>query len=134
MNRGHGNGLRAAPGDRLLAGPGWPLWPEQATENAAMMTKEEERARMLARHDLVVSIIDLNSRQLRCASAKAGLDIERARAVRDAALPDAPAEAVEEVRAVERRMADIDEESRKLVKQREFVEAALRELDGQEPG
>jgi hypothetical protein len=109
------------------------VWRAHATENAAMMTKEEDRARMMARHDLVVSIIDLNSRQLRCAGARAGLDIERACALRDAALPNAPADAAELARRFERRMADLDEESRKLATQREFIEATLRAFDGNEP-
>jgi hypothetical protein len=99
-----------------------------------MTTKEEDGARMLARHDLVVSIIDINSRQLRCASARAGLDIERACALRDAALPNAPADAAQLARTLERRMAELDEESRKLATQREFIEATLQALDRNEPG
>ena len=56
-------------------GNAWQLWRDMAMEG--VVASERDKARMIERHKLVVNIIDVNSQQLRCESAIAGLDIER---------------------------------------------------------
>ncbi len=94
-----------------------------------MATNEADRERMIARHDLVVRIIEINSQQMRCQSARAGLEIERACAVRDAALPDAAPDLVEVIAALDARMAAFAAEDAKLAAQRDFLDAGLAEFD-----
>ncbi len=109
----------------------WSLWKNLSTlESADMAASEADRSRMIERHKLVVNIIEINSLQLRCESAKAGLDIERACARRDAALPDAPAETKAHVAALERKMDELTSEAQRLESQREFLNATLSEFDG----
>jgi hypothetical protein len=123
---------------RAFAGPplprpqrpsAWQLWRELAGQEAAM-SNEADRARMIERHNLVVRIIEINSRQLRCDGARAGLDIERACAVRDAALPDASPDLQKLIATLDERMAALADECQRLATQREFLNAALAEFDG----
>ena len=109
----------------------WSVWRKLSTlETANMAASEADRSRMIERHKLVVNIIDVNSRQLRCESAKAGVDIERACALRDAALPDASQEMKARLAELERRMEDLSAEAQRLESQREFLNATLSEFDG----
>ncbi len=110
-------------------GSAWQLWRELAWEEAAM-SKEADRTRMIERHNLVVRIIEINSQQLRCESARAGLDIERACAVRDAALPNASPDLRQLIATLDQRMAALADESQRLATQREFLNTALTDFDG----
>jgi len=94
-----------------------------------MATKEEDRARMIARHNLVVSIIEINSQQMRSQSARAGLEIERACAVRDAALPGASPDLAGVIEELDRRMAALANEIQRLAARRDFLNAGLIEFD-----
>jgi hypothetical protein len=85
---------------------------------------------MLERHKLVVSIIEINSQQMRCEGERAGLDIERACAVRDAALPHASPDLQRLIATLDQRMAALAVESQRLAMQRDFLNTALTEFDG----
>ena len=90
---------------------------------------ESDKARMVERHKIVVNIIDVNSKQLRCESAIAGLDIERACAEREADEGRASADANAVVAELDKRMAALSDESQRLATQREFLNASLAEFD-----
>jgi hypothetical protein len=107
----------------------WQLWRDLASKDAAMATNEADRARMIARHSLVVRIIEINSQQMRCQSARNGLEIERACAARDAALPDAAPELADLIAMLEQRMAALDAEDGRLAVQRDFLSAGLLQFD-----
>lgn len=94
------------------------------------MAATDDKARMLERHKLVVSMIEVNSRQLRCETLWAGADIERACARREAAQPGASPAAAELVTVIETRLKALDEERRRLRTEREWLEAELAEFDG----
>ena len=99
------------------------------------MDNEENKLPMLERHKIVVSLIELNSQQLRCDSAAAGLDIERLTAVRELERGDGEtAEKRAAVAEIDRRMAEVDDKKRKLAQERDWLETSLRELDAALPG
>ena len=106
----------------------WDVWRDLATGDA-MAASESDKARMIERHKIVVNIIDVNSRQLRCESAIAGLDIERACAVRDADADNPSPEAKALLDALDKRMSELSDESQRLATQREFLNASLSEFD-----
>ena len=83
----------------------------------------------MERHKVVVAMIEVNSQQLRCDSASAGLDIERLTARREVERNPGSAEAREALAAVEKRTADIEEKKRKLRTEREWLEKSLSEFD-----
>lgn len=93
------------------------------------MANEADRTRMIERHNLVVRIIEINSQQLRCEGARAGLDIERACAVRDAGLPNASPDLQQLIATLDHRMAALADESGRLATQREFLNTALTQFD-----
>jgi hypothetical protein len=107
----------------------WSLWRCLAREDV-VVARQDDRALMLERHRLVVSIIDVNSRQMRCDGSIAGLDIDRARLHRDLRGAEAPPSAHEELAAVDQRLRELTEERRKLAMEREWLDAALAEFDG----
>ncbi len=93
------------------------------------MGGSKERDAMMERHRIVVSIIEINSQQLRCDSISAGLDIERLCAVRDAERPGEVPEASEALADIERRAREVEERKRKLKVEREWLEQSLAEFD-----
>lgn len=111
----------------------WDLWRDLATEDP-LAASERDKARMIERHKLVVSIIDVNSQQLRCESAIAGLDIERATALRDAEAADPLPEAKTVLAALDKKMMALSDESQRLATQREFLNASLSEFDAVSAG
>lgn len=116
-----------------LAAPAWSLWTALARND--VMDNEENKLPMLERHKIVVSLIELNSQQLRCDSAAAGLDIERLTAVRELERGDGEtAEKRAAVAEIDRRMAEVDDKKRKLAQERDWLETSLRELDAALPG
>ena len=91
------------------------------------------RDHMLKRHDIVVRIIEANSRRLRLDNEINGLDIERRSAERD--LKDAPdGEGItERFATIDTRLAALREESSKLDATRAWLDQSLAEFDGSLP-
>ena len=98
-----------------------------ATEE--VVASESDKTRMIERHKLVVNMIDVNSQQLRCESAIAGLDIERACALRDVDPRKDSVETKAVVAALDKRMSALSDESQRLATQREFLNTSLSEFD-----
>lgn len=105
--------------------------PKMGPEEAARL--EAARQRMLARHKLIDDMIRNNEQQLRNESARGGAEIERECARREAAAagggPGA-AEAAAALAVVERRLAGLEAERRRLVSERDWLDTALRDFDG----
>ena len=114
-----------------LAAPAWSLWTALARHDG--MDNEQTRAPMLERHKIVVSLIELNSQQLRCDSAAAGLDIERLTAVRDLERDGETSEHIAALASIDRRMAEVEDKKRKLAHERDWLETSMRELDAALP-
>jgi hypothetical protein len=87
------------------------------------------RESMLARHKLIEAMIDNNLRQLKFDSARGGADIERACALRDIGRGDGGSEPAERLAEIDRRIAQLEDEHRTLVAEREWLNKALLEFD-----
>ncbi|TYL98702.1 hypothetical protein FXB40_05510 [Bradyrhizobium rifense] len=94
-----------------------------------MESQRDDKARMKARHEMVMGLIDNNARQLRCDNQRHGVDIERKLAVRAAALPDAPSSSQAAIAECDRRLAVIDEEEHRLAAERDWLTATLAAYD-----
>src|SRR6202022_4005063 len=81
-------------------------------EGGQMESQRDDKVRMVARHEMVMGLIDNNARQLRCDRQRHGVEIERKLAVRAAALPGAPLSSSSQAAIAEcdQRLAVIDEE------------------------
>jgi hypothetical protein len=104
--------------------------------NARRPEREAEASRtgresMLARHKLIEAMIDNNLRQLKFDSARGGADIERACALRDIERGGDNAEPTERLAEIDRRIAQLEEEHRTLVAEREWLNKSLLEFDEQ---
>lgn len=97
------------------------------------MTDSPDRDRMMERHKLVVAMIEVNSQQLRCDSACAGLDIERLNALRDIERPESSVLGREALAAIDKRAAELEEKKRKLRQEREWLDQSLAEFDALMP-
>lgn len=93
------------------------------------MADSPDRSNMMERHKIVVALIEVNSQQLRCDSAAAGLDIERLNAERDVSRSDGSPESKQALAEVERRMQEVEEKKRKLAQERDWLETSLSEFD-----
>ena len=93
------------------------------------MTGDSGKERMMERHNIVVAIIEINSQQLRCDSAAAGLDIERLSARRDFEQKGDTPETREALAALDIRLAEIEDKKRKLAQSRDWLETSLAEFD-----
>jgi hypothetical protein len=102
--------------------------PQITGEEAAELMNARER--MVARHKLVDGMIRNNEQQLKNESARGGAEIERACALRDAALPGAGAAAQAEVERIAVRLRTLEEEHQRLVAEREWLNASLLEFEG----
>ena len=89
------------------------------------------RETMLARHKLIEAMIDNNLRQLKFDSARGGADIERACALRDIERGGDNSEPTERLAVIDRRIAQLEEEHRTLVAEREWLNKSLLEFDEQ---
>jgi hypothetical protein len=89
------------------------------------------RESMLARHKLIEAMIDNNLRQLKFDSARGGADIERACALRDIEHGGGDPEPTERLAEIDRRIAELEEEHRSLVAEREWLNRSLLEFDDQ---
>ncbi|MGY4299794.1 hypothetical protein ACVWXN_007889 [Bradyrhizobium sp. i1.4.4] len=98
-------------------------------EGDHMQSDREDRARMTARHEMVMGLIDNNARQLRCDNQRHGIEIERQLAVRETAEPGTRAAAHAAMAECDRRLADIDEEDRRLSAERDWLTTTLATFD-----
>jgi hypothetical protein len=89
------------------------------------------RESMLARHKLIEAMIDNNLRQLKFDSARGGADIERACALRDIERGGGDPEPAERLAEIDRRIAELEDEHRSLVAEREWLNRSLLEFDDQ---
>jgi len=94
-----------------------------------MQSELDDRARMQARHEMVMSLIDNNARQLRCDNQRHGVEIERQLAVRAAALPGAPSSSLAAIAECDQRLAVLDEEEHRLAAERDWLTATLTAFD-----
>jgi hypothetical protein len=93
------------------------------------MGTTEGRDHMLKRHEIVVRIIDANSRALRFTNEINGLDIQRLDAERQLQ-QNASAQGVRETLVdIEHRMKNLDEQRRKLAVEKEWLEETLASFD-----
>jgi hypothetical protein len=94
-------------------------------------TSRAGRESMLARHKLIEAMIDNNLRQLKFDSARGGADIERACALRDIERGGGDPEPAERLAEIDRRIAQLEDEHRSLVAEREWLNRSLLEFDDQ---
>ena len=97
--------------------------PDEAAE------LETARQRMIARHKLIEAMIHNNELQLKNESARGGAEIERECAMRDVAKAGAEAEAQADLDRVTRKLRSLEEEHRRLVAEREWLNASLLEFE-----
>jgi hypothetical protein len=105
-------------------GPSGARRPEREAE-----ALRADRESMLARHKLIEAMIDNNLRQLKFDSARGGADIERACALRDIERGGDNSEPTERLAVIDRRIAQLEEEHRTLVAEREWLNKSLLEFD-----
>jgi uncharacterized small protein (DUF1192 family) len=104
-------------------------------EGDQMESRRDDKARMMARHEMVMGLIDNNARQLRCDNQRHGVEIERKLAVRSAAaLPDAPPSLLAVIAECDQRLAVLDEEERRLAAERDWLTATLAAFDAAADG
>lgn len=94
-----------------------------------MQSERKGSARMMARHEMVMRLIDNNARQLRCDNQRHGVEIERQLAVRAAAQPGAPTAAQTAIAECDQRLAVIAEEDRRLGAERDWLTRMLAAFD-----
>jgi hypothetical protein len=112
---------------KSLAAPAWSLWTRLAKDD--VMANSDSRDHMMERHKIVVALIEINSQQLRCDSAAAGLDIERLIARRDVEQSGKSPEACAALTAIEHRILEVEEKKRKLCQERDWLETSLSDFD-----
>ena len=103
-------------------------------EGDRMESQRDDKARMKARHEMVMGLIDNNARQLRCDNQRHGVEIERKLAVRAAALPGAPPSSLAVIAECDQRLAVIDEEEHRLAAERDWLAATLAAFDAAADG
>ena len=99
-----------------------------AEEADALMSARE---RMLARHKLIEAMIRNNELQLKNESARGGAEIERECARRDAAAADAGQEERSAVDRLDARIRSLEDEQRRLVSEREWLNASLLDFENE---
>ena len=100
----------------------------QMTEDDALEL-EKARQHMLDRHKLIMGMIQNNEQQLKNESARGGAEIEREVALRNMNAPGAAAGAQEELNTVTARLQKLEEEHRRLVTEREWLNTSLLEFE-----
>ena len=101
--------------------------PQITAEEAAEL--ERARERMLTRHKLIEGMIRNNEMQLKNESARGGAEIELECAKRDIAQGNALAGAEAEFARMSARLQTLQEEHRRLVAEREWLNASLLEFE-----
>jgi hypothetical protein len=99
-----------------------------------MQFKRDHKVRMVARHEMVMRLIDNNARQLRCDNQRHGVEIERQLAARAATLAGASPPLLEAVARCDQRLAEIDEEGCRLTAERDWLTATLTAFDAETVG
>jgi hypothetical protein len=106
-----------------------------ASSRGPQMTEEEAkelelaRQHMLDRHKLIMGMIQNNEQQLKNESARGGAEIEREVALRNITFSGDNAEAQAELAAVTARLHQLQEEHRRLVVEREWLNTSLLEFE-----
>jgi hypothetical protein len=118
---------RGLPPDGLESRLSWP--GGALVEGCHMQFEHDDKGRMVARHEMVMKLIDNNARQLRCDNQRHGIEIERQLAARAAAVSDPQRALVEAVERCDQRLAAIDEEERRLTAERDWLTEALAAFD-----
>ena len=90
---------------------------------------ERARERMLARHKLIEGMIRNNEMQLKNESARGGAEIELECARRDLARGDGGSDAQAELEKATARLQALQQEHRRLVSEREWLNASLLEFE-----
>ena len=101
--------------------------PQMTEEDALEL--EKARQHMLDRHKLIMGMIQNNEQQLKNESARGGAEIEREVALRNMNAPGAAANAQEELNLVTARLHKLEEEHRRLVTEREWLNTSLLEFE-----
>ena len=101
--------------------------PQMTEEDALEL--EKARQHMLDRHKLIMGMIQNNEQQLKNESARGGAEIEREVALRNMNAPGAAASAQEELNMVTARLHKLEEEHRRLVTEREWLNTSLLEFE-----
>ena len=99
-----------------------------------MQSEIDHRARMQARHEMVMGLIDNNARQLRCDNQRHGVEIERKLAVRATALSGAPLFSQAAIAECDQRLKVIDEEAHRLASERDWLTTTLAAFDAAADG
>jgi hypothetical protein len=110
------------------------LNPAALVEGDQMESQRDDKARMMARHEVVMGLIDNNARQLRCDNQRHRIEIERKLAVRAAALSGAPLSSQAVIAECDQRLAVIDEEEHRLAAERDWLTATLAAFDAAADG
>ena len=105
-------------------GPSSPYRPGQDDEE-----KRIARESMLARQTLIEAMIDNNMRQLKFESARGGAEIERAWVVREMSRDGGDPALAETLAEIDSRMERLDDDHRRLIAEREWLNKALLEFD-----
>ena len=106
-----------------------------ASSRGPQMTEEEAkelalaRQHMLDRHQLIMGMIQNNEKQLKNESARGGAEIEREVALRNLNAQTSGAEADEYLATVTERLRKLEEEHRRLVAEREWLNTSLLEFE-----
>jgi hypothetical protein len=98
-------------------------------EGDEMESQRDDKARMKARHEMVMGLIDNNARQLRCDNQRHGVEIERKLALRAAALPGASPSSQAAIAECDQRLAVIAAEEHRLAAERAWLSATLTAFD-----
>jgi hypothetical protein len=101
--------------------------PPINAEEAAEL--QRARDRMIARDSLIDEMVDNNEAQIKNEHARGGAEIELACAVRDAARSGAGSDAHAELERAIARLEMLQEEHRRLVAEREWLNTSLLEID-----
>lgn len=113
--------------DALIKNSAWGIW-RRLTRSAPMGISSEGRDHMLKRHEIVVRIIEANSRRLRLENEINGLDIERRIAERD--LSNAvPGSSEERIASLGDQIEQMRRNLSKLDTEREWLDEALADFD-----
>ena len=96
-----------------------------------MESQRDAKARMMARHEMVMGLIDNNARRLRCDNQRHGVEIERKLAVRAAALPGAPPSSQAAIAECDERLFDLfcEHSLGANLRQRDVGDLVARRLD-----
>jgi hypothetical protein len=108
--------------------------PAVLAEGDQMESQRDDKARMMARHEVVMGLIDNNARQLRCDNQRHGIEIERKLAVRAAALSGASSSSQAVIAECDQRLAVIDQEEHRLAAERDWLTATLAAFDAAAEG